>query len=267
MSGIRLVVYPYSLGSASAKVLAAELDARRVRTNGKYVHRAGDLVINWGNSHVPTWGTKSALMSMLNKPQYIRTASEKVRTFEALQASDLAKHLPDWTTNQHTARGWFDGPNPYGNLKRAVVCRTLTRANSGRGIVLADDAAGVVAAPLYTRYKPKQSEFRVHVHTRFGVMDVQQKRRRNGATASELGDYIRSYDNDWIFAREDIKVPSLVEEVSEMAVHRLGLDFGAVDVGFHSTYGVAIYEINTAPGIEGQTLANYANTFKRYLSA
>jgi hypothetical protein len=264
---VRLIVYPYNLGSKSAKELAAAIGAIRVRKDGNYKHRAGDLVINWGNGAVPAWGTKVAIQSMLNKPQYVRCASEKVRTFESLQASDLAKYLPNWTTSQQTARGWFNGPNPYGSLKRAVVCRTLTRANSGRGIVLATDAGSVVPAPLYTRYKPKQSEFRIHVHTRFGIMDAQQKRRRTDAAQSELGDYIRSYDNDWIFAREGIKVPSLVGEVAEMAVHRLGLDFGAVDIGFHDHYGVAIYEVNTAPGIEGQTLANYAQTFKRYLSA
>jgi D-alanine-D-alanine ligase-like ATP-grasp enzyme len=98
-------------------------------------------------------------------------------------------------------------------------------------------------------------------------MDIQQKRRRNGAEHDPVKDYIRSYDNDWVFAREGVKCPSLVEEVCEMVVHRMGLDFGAVDVGFHSEYGIGIYEVNTAPGIEGQTLGNYANTFKRYLSA
>lgn len=264
---MRLVVFPYNLASQSAKALAAALDCVRVRVNGNYHHKVGDLIINWGNSRTPVWATKLAVMSMLNKPQYVQKASEKVRTFEALTATDLAKHLPDWTTNQQTARGWLNQPNPYGNLKRAVVCRTLTRANSGRGIVMADQPGDVAGAPLYTRYKPKQSEYRVHVHARFGIMDIQQKRKRNDVPAGEYDAHIRSWDNGWVFCREGLKVPSLVEEVAELAVNRLGLDFGAVDIGYHKDYGVGIYEINTAPGIEGQTLTNYANTFKRYLSA
>lgn len=263
---MRFVIYPYNLGSGSAKNLAGELEAIRVRQSGNYRHRPGDLIINWGNSHTPAWATKTAILSMLNKPQYIRIASEKIQTFEALGKTDMKKYLPEWTTSRQTARGWFNGPNPYGDLKRAVVCRTLTRANSGRGIVMADTPEQLVDAPLYTLYRPKQLEFRVHVHTRFGVMDVQQKRKKNDVVEADFDAYIRSWDNGWVFCRENLQTPKLVEEVAELAVNRIGLDFGAVDIGYHKSYGVCVYEINTAPGIEGQTLENYARTFKRYLS-
>lgn len=261
---MRFLVYPYSLRSQSAKILASKLETIRVKEIGKYLHKPGDLIINWGNKRIPNWGTKLAIQSMLNKPQYIINASEKLRTFKVLSTSDLGEHLPDWTTDLHTAQGWLEAPCPYYGLKHAVICRTLTKANSGRGIVLANTPEELVNAPLFTRYKPKQEEYRIHVHIRFGIMDAQQKRRENGA----MGDlYIRSRSNGWVFCRENLKIPTIVEEVSEMAVHRLGLDFGAVDVGYHQEHGLSLYEINTAPGIEGQTLTNYANTFRRYLSS
>ena len=264
---MRLLVYPYNLGSKSAKDLSNALGSRRVKAHGNYRHRPGDLIINWGNSTTPDWASKLAVMSMLNKPQYVRKAAEKIRTFEALAASDLMKHLPHWTTSQQQARAWLEDASPYGNLKKAVICRTLTRANSGRGIVMACEPNELVPAPLYTRYKPKTQEYRVHVHSRFGVMDVQQKRKKNDVDEDTFNPHIRSWNNGWVFCRENLKTPGIVEEVAELAINRLGLDFGAVDIGYHPVHGVGIYEVNTAPGIEGQTLANYANTFKRYLSA
>lgn len=264
---MRLVIFPYNLASKSARELAHAIECPRVRKSGNYHHRPGDLVINWGNSNPPAWGTKLAIMSMLNKPQYVRNAAEKVRTFELLSAAEMSQHLPDWTTNQQIARSWLQQPNPYGILKHAVVCRSLTRANSGRGITVATTPVELVPAPLYTRYKPKTTEYRVHVHSRWGVMDIQQKRKRNDIPETEYDAHIRSWDNGWVFCRENLKVPKIVEEVAEMAISRLNLDFGAVDIGYHPTYGVGLYEVNTAPGIEGQTLKNYADTFKRYLSS
>jgi hypothetical protein len=176
----------------------------------------------------------------------------------------MPQHIVPWTTSQAVAREWLAHPI-YGNLKNAVVCRTLTRANSGRGIVVASTTDELVPAPLYTRYKPKVDEYRVHVFTRFGVVDVQQKRRRNGLEDGAGDRYIRSHDNGWVFCRDGVVAPPTLLAECERAVNILGLDFGAVDIGWHPTYGLSIYEINTAPGIEGQTLTNYVNTFRRFL--
>jgi hypothetical protein len=247
-------------------MLSEQLSCLRVRPNGTYRHRPGDLVVNWGNSGLPTWGTQRALSNMLNKPAAVANASEKTRTFQILQTV-MPNNIPPWTTNRATATAWLSQP-VFGNARNAVVCRTLTRANSGRGIVLASNPAEVVAAPLYTRYKPKSAEFRIHVSSRYGVFDAVQKRRRNGAAdASGVEKYIRSYDNGWVFCREGVVVPTSVKEAAEEAVAALGLDFGAVDIGYHDVHGITIYEVNTAPGIEGQTLQNYGNILQRHLQA
>jgi hypothetical protein len=261
----KLIVYPYSLGSTSARHLAGELSTIRVRGTGNYHYRPGHLIINWGNSNVPRWGSVQAMNNMLNKPQLIRNAAEKVRTFQALAQALPADMLPQWTTSRHTAEGWLRNPI-YGRRKNAVLCRTLTRAHAGRGIVLADRPEQLVAAPLYTRYKPKSTEFRIHVFARFGIIDAQEKRKRNDVVLDEISKYVRSHDNHWVFCRDGISVPARVRDAAERAVHALDLDFGAVDIGFHDDLGVAVYEINTAPGIEGQTLNNYVNTFRRFLA-
>jgi hypothetical protein len=205
------------------------------------------------------------MTQILNKPQNVRNASEKIRTFTILQA-ELGNYLPEWTTQRNIAEGWLITPI-YGNKKNAVLCRTLTRANSGRGIVLASTVEEIAPALLYTRYKPKTAEYRVHVFTQLGIIDVQQKRRRNDVERAATSSYIRSHDNGWVFCRDDIIVPDSVRTAAERAVNVLGLDFGAVDIGYDPTYGIAIYEVNTAPGLEGLTLNNYVNAFRSYINS
>jgi len=255
----RAVVYPYNLGSASARSLAQALQTRRVRPNGNYHHRRNTLVINWGNSRLPGWGSAQALANMLNKPQNVEIASDKIATFRRLETN-----IPEWTTDRQVARDWFANPR-FGRKLNAVVCRTLTRANSGRGIVLAKSPEELVNAPLYTRYTPKEREFRVHMSARYGIIDSAEKRRRNGFEHEADHDYIRSWNNGWVFCRENLQLPDGVERVAAEALAHLGLDFGAVDVGWSGRYGTYIYEVNTAPGLEGQTLTNYTNMFRRHL--
>ena len=110
---------------------------------------------------------------------------------------------------------------------------------------------------------PKQQEYRVHVFRELGVIDVQQKRRDTSVPEEERNSYIRNHDAGWVFCRENVQPPQAVLNASVDAVLALGLDFGAVDIGFHNNIGPCIYEINTAPGLEGQTLVNYAQAFKR----
>lgn len=252
------------MGSESALLLANALGIERVRMTGNYRHFNNHLVVNWGNSRLPTWATTASMRATLNKPQFVSIASNKIETFRQLQTV-MPAALPEWTTDINVAKGWLANPI-YGKLMNAVVCRGLTRANSGRGITLATTPDEVVPAPLYTRYKPKQAEFRIHVSSRFGFVDAQQKKRRNGVEDDTFNQYIRSHHNGWVFCREDIKVPDEVISVSEVALNALNLDFGAVDIGWHEKYGLSLFEINTAPGIEGQTLTNYVTMFKAYLN-
>ena len=151
----------------------------------------------------------------------------------------------------------------YPGRKHAILCRTLTRANSGRGIILAETPEQLVPAPLYTRYVPKQDEYRIHVFRELGVIDVQQKRRNSEVSSEDRDPYIRNHDAGWVFCREEIHPPQAVLNVAVNSVLALGLDFGAVDIGFHNNIGVCVYEVNTAPGLEGQTLTNYINAFKQ----
>ena len=264
MSRIRL--YPYNIGSKSARLLGEQLDALghdavRVRTNGAYRHRPTHKLVNWGASAMPRWGTPVALGALLNKLPNVAAATDKLETFRRLSTVPGVV-VPDWTTSMATARTWLTQPK-YPGLKNAVVCRTLTRAAEGRGIVLADTPDNVVAAPLYTRYTPQSKEFRIHASAHHGVIDVQEKRKRAGMELTDANRYIRNHGAGWVFCHADITLPAGGEDMAQLAVAGLGLDFGAVDMGYHPNHGWCVYEINTAPGIEGQTVRKYAEFITR----
>ena len=255
----RLVLYPYNLKSHSALVLAEALGIKRVRSNGKYRWFPNHRVVNWGNSHIPTWDDSG----ILNHPVYVSRASNKLLTFDQLDACDVP--IPDLALNMEQAAQMLANGPKWKGLKHAVVCRTLTRANSGRGIVLAETAEQLVPAPLYTRYTPKSAEYRVHVFRDFGVIDVQQKKRDTHTPEDKRNEYIRNHDAGWVFCRENVSPPDVVLQKALDAVVALQLSFGAVDIGWHKDIGPIVYEVNTAPGLEGQTLTSYVETFKKYL--
>ena len=259
----RLILYPYKLGSESARKLAEAIEGtRRVRPDGNYHFRRNHRVINWGNPKLPNWLTQEAISCMLNKPQYIENASDKIKTLKLLREANVP--CPDFTQSIDEARN-FLGNRKYRGTPDRVVCRTLTRANSGRGIVVADNRDAVVAAPLFTRYIPKRNEYRIHVW-RGNVIDQQEKKRQNGYEEREgFNKLIRNHENGWVFCRDGVAAPDAVKQAAIDAVIALKLDFGAVDVGYHPEFGVAVYEINTAPGLEGTTLEKYVEQARTYL--
>ena len=257
----RLSIYPYKLGSQSAINLANALGVKRLRQNGKYRWKIGHKIINWGNTRIANWMTPFAITEVWNKPVNVDLASNKYTALHDLHLAGIS--IPDFTSHLETATLMLEQPPKYPNRKHAILCRTLTRANSGRGIVLAETPEQLVPAPLYTRYVPKQDEYRIHVFRELGVIDAQQKRRNSEVSFEDRDPYIRNHDAGWVFCREDIHPPQVVLNAAMDSVLALGLDFGAVDIGFHNNIGVCVYEVNTAPGLEGQTLTNYVNAFKQ----
>lgn len=250
-------IYPYLMGSHGARELSSKLGTIQVRPNGRYRMRPNHLVINWGNSNIPQWWGELASFRTLNKPQAVANASDKIRAFTLFSANGVP--TLEWTTSNAVCRDWF------ADKGTRVVCRTLTRASEGRGIVVATTPDEVVPAPLYTKYKRKQYEYRIHAG-QGRVFDMQMKRRKNGLPKAEGGaQFVRNTANGWVFCRQDIVVPEAVKEAGIKAVQALGLDFGAVDIGYSEDGSLAVYEVNTAPGLEGATGENYANFFRSLL--
>lgn len=226
---------------------------RRLSTESEYEPKPWHVVINWGNSG--GIGGLSAVSRVVNPPAAVKVAGNKLSTFQALEGKDGIS-IPEFTVDQSVARSWIgDGAS--------VVCRTKLSGHSGDGIVLANSESELVNAPLYVRYVKKQDEYRVHVA--FGeVIDVQQKRKRSGQEEGATNFQIRNHQNGWVYCREDITEPDGLRELAIRVVQELGLDFGAVDVIYNAKRNACYcLEVNTAPGLEGTTVAKYTEAFTK----
>lgn len=252
-------IVPYKPGSRSARDLSEALGAKRLKTDGtsRWQPRYQDVVINWGAGRFPfaNWRVQP---TVLNLPERVTDASNKYRSVRLLE--DGGVRVPDWTDNPEVVLGWL-------NEGHTVLARTLLNASGGRGIIkLTDPKVDIPRAPLYNKYVPKASEWRVHVGLGCEVIDVQQKVARAGVEPNDW--QIRNHENGFIFQRgfDRARLNNDVLDQARDAVLALGLDFGAVDVIWNNHRGQAyVLEVNTAPGLEGQTLENYARMFENYV--
>lgn len=247
-------IYSYNQGSASARLLRDALGVSLIRhQNSRYRGSPQKMVINWGSGSIDN--PQVLASRVLNSPQAVNRASNKLRFFQHINDSNLT---PQFTTNIEEALEWA------GNS--VVYARTMLNAHSGAGIVLAGPdlatSQSFYSAPLYTRRVGNTNEFRVHVGPN-GHFLVQEKRRR---TDEENPNWlIRSHDNGFNFARglSLPEVPAAVTDVATTVVRLLGLDFGAADVAYDRRTGSArVIEVNTAPGLTGTTVTDYANMFR-----
>ena len=162
---------------------------------------------------------------------------------------------PIWTTHPQEAELWInDGYQLY--------ARTKLTSKGGEGIVIVsghDDLNQLGYCPLFTRQFPTHREFRVHVV--FGqVLHVLEKKKRRGTNPDPL---IRSHQRNWVFCQNDLApIPDIVSTTALAAVAALGLDFGGVDLAIDRYEQPAVFEVNTAPGLEGTSLLKYTEAFR-----
>lgn len=243
----RIVIYPYKMGSKSAKDLTQGLREKghnvlRVYPDRNYTPKENDLIVNWGSSVAPQWHHP-----MYNEPGAVRLAANKLLSLVRFNEVGVPTLL--FTTNKETAKELtLNG--------KKMFCRTKLTGCSGQGIIVATTPDEVVDAGLYTYEFKKTHEYRVHVFNG-EVLDLQEKKRREGAGNRNTVD-VWNYETNFIFARQDITVPNHVQKAAINAVTALGLEFGAVDIGYNlDREECAVFEVNTAPGLTGTTLNKY----------
>lgn len=247
-------VLPYRAASESAKLLAQGLGCLRLKAEGsRWRGGEGKTVINWGSNTLPE--ALRASTRVLNHPTQVYLASNKLIALQALEQLEIS--IPDFTTDRGDAAQWLQEGHK-------VVCRTLLRANSGRGIVIASDVDELVNAPLYVKYYKKTQEYRVHVVNERAIR-VQRKARSRDVPDEQVNWQVRNHDNGFIFATEGFEVEDALTNLAISAVEAMGLDFGAVDVIYHRDYGYKVLEVNTAAGLAGTTLDVYVEAFKNIL--
>lgn len=247
---MRIRIYPYNSGSESAMALSEHTGFKRVKhKNSKFKPTKDDVIINWGHRGD---ALDSFNCTILNEPRKVAVASCKLATFELLSEHEVS--VPNFTTDPKEVKLWLDAG-------REIVARTKLNGSSGEGIVIINrDRPEIVSAPLYSMYIPKKEEYRVHVMDG-KVFDIQRKIR--DPEKNVTGWHIRNHSSGFIFVRNDIRPNQDVIDQSLKAIQSMCLDFGAVDVIFNSRHQKAyVLEVNTAPGLVGQTATSYAEAFK-----
>jgi glutathione synthase/RimK-type ligase-like ATP-grasp enzyme len=253
---MKAYVYSHNPHSEGAKELAKALGVKRIKHgNSKFKGGMGKTIVNWGSGRLPD--QVAACQNILNKPNAIINASNKLKSFELFQQAGVS--IPQFFKTKEEASEFIQ------TTGKGVVARTVLNGHSGAGIVIAADVDGLVDAPLYTEYVKKQHEYRYHVFMG-QVVDIQRKARRRDVPDDAVNWRVRNLDGGFIFAREGVVESPVASEEAIKAVESLSLDFGSVDLIYRERDDkYFVLEVNTAPGLAGSTLDGYAKRFKEVL--
>lgn len=258
-------IYSYNPHSASAKALASALGVKRIKHQGsKFVASGSKCILNWGCSSLPN---RVRSGQIVNDPFVVANVSDKLSFFKMAEEQGVVDCVVPFTTDKDQVRTWL-------SQGKSVIARTILSGHSGAGIVLLEGVdAQIVEAPLYTLYKPKKDEYRIHCylphfeaeHNGPQVFDVQRKAR--DLSNNNPNWKVRNHANGFVYARTDINPPQCVIDASLKVFLASGLDFGAVDTIYNEHENRAyVLEINTAPGLTGTTLDKYTEMFKEMLN-
>lgn len=253
----RLFVYPYKMTSKSAKALANALGCKRIYPDRDYSPATGDVIVNWGNGSEPEW-ILHYKKQIINHWKNVCYAINKGVSFDLFKQAGVK--IPEFTGRLSKARSWLDDGE-------FVVGRQSLEGMDGYGIVFMRKPADLRECELYTLYTKKVSEYRVYVMGN-SVLDCLEKRRDSDRLAAgTVDEFIRTEKNGWVFCRARVDMPYEVGRQAVKAVKALGLVFGGVDVIWNPHQSHAqVLEVNTAPGIFGDTVHRYADAIKEYAS-
>ena len=243
----RLSVSAYSL---------SKMDGFRRMTKGGGVKK-GHTIINWGVGDDTKFPEFEFDFNLLNCPDAVMRAINKRAAF-GIWAGDSVSTVP-WTSNKAVAKEWLE-------VGHTIVARKVLTGHEGHGIVIVDPGQPLCDAPLYTKYVGKIREYRVHA-TRDKAFATHMKIKDPKTKEPPKTWKVRSYANGFIFQRNNVPTSAARDALAVQAVASLGLDFGAVDI-IEDTFGkFYVLEVNTAPGIEGQTTPAYAKAIKELVNA
>jgi len=179
---------------------------------------------------------------------------DKIAQYKWFEANNIP--ALDFTLKVDVANQWLkEGHTVFG--------RKLLNSSCGHGIVIFSDPGDSVlfesdVCPVYTKYKKKKREFRVHVFKNKVVRIVEKKLRSNWDGPKESK--IRNLANGYVFCSCD-NPPAGIGELAIKAGAVIGSDFKGVDLGFNEKENhLFVIEVNSAPGIEGSNIDAYVNT-------
>lgn len=251
------MIWVYTAGRLSDSAYAlSKCDGFRRMTKGGGVKK-GHTIINWGVGDDTKFPELEVDYNLMNCPDAVVRAVNKRTSFGVWSGHNVST-VP-WTANKAVAKEWQDAG-------AIIVARKVLTGHEGNGIVIIEPGEPICDAPLYTRYIGKAHEYRVHA-TRDKAFATHMKIKDPKSKEPPKSWKVRSYRNGFIFQRNNVPQSAVRDALAVSAVSALGLDFGAVDI-IEDKYGkYYILEVNTAPGIEGQTTPAYAEAIKELVYA
>lgn len=213
--------------SDSARELVAWINGNggeAIKQGRYFVASEDDLIVNWGSGVIQAPG-----MRILNP----RTIGNKYKELQALSAAHVP--CPQSILGMPGAAGW--------------LARRLHHHEAN------DLLAGLEVGDYYVKYVETVREFRVHsfrgVSIRAGLKvprtDNPHPRFRSWRAGWKL-----SYGADC-----QAVLTQAIRDLAHKAVAALQYDFGAVDIGIDTAGKPFVFEVNSAPGLEGGTIAAY----------
>lgn len=163
----------------------------------------------------------------------------------------------EFTTDAQVAAGWAaEGFVVFG--------RKILNGSCGKGIVVIEPPTNpelewvLPLCPVYTKYKKKKREFRVHIY-KDTVVSVTEKRRRAGF-AGERDTRIRNLANGYVFCQTVADEPTGLRALALAASKVSPSDFKGVDLAYNERNNdLFVIEVNSAPGIQGSNINAYVN--------
>lgn len=245
-------IYPYKPASKSANALAEAMGIPVIGKDILLVKGGPNItIINWGNGEL---SGPSEQCRIINKPDAVNRAINKLAAFQALQASSVP--TVDWTTNMAVANSWLASHTK-------VVARTQLEGKDGSGLVLVGPTDGWTApvipvAPLYTKFVSASAEYRINVCGN-RTMGVQLKVPINDNHNKEIKTGGNGYGFRLLNSGE---IPHGIRPVARAAIAALGLDFGGVDLIVGVDGNPYVLEVNTAPELTPSMVSAYADKLK-----
>jgi hypothetical protein len=145
-----------------------------------------------------------------------------------------------------------------------VFGRKYLKASCGKGIQIMDDYTKLYeVCPVYTKYKKKKREFRVHVFKDQVVAVTEKKRRKEFDGVRDTK--IRNLANGYVFVQSVVDEPEGLRDLALRAARVSMSDFRGVDVGYNQLKDeLFVIEVNSAPGIQGTNLTKYMEAIINY---
>jgi len=163
-------------------------------------------------------------------------------------AANQVPGLP-FTTDKEIVFNWLQEGH-------TVFARTLTKASEGKGIVILSGALPIADAPVYTIYRKKKREYRVHIF-KDQVVQVLEKRKKKDFN-EDRDTRIRNTANGYVFCSDGVVEPVGIRELALAASKVTNSDFRGVDIGFNEKLNeLFVIEVNSAPGIQGTNVDRY----------